>query len=190
VAVDLHSGAIVWEQRLPAPPSEILPLDDRLFVGSANNYFYCLSLLDGGERWTWRTGGDVVGTPVVDEARVYFMSRDSQLRAHDRGSGNQRWSQSVPGRIVGGPIRSEGFIVLASLTPRLHAYQRADGRPAGGSPEPTGDTLQSALIAPPSRVRANRRDAFLLLTRQGALDLFVYAEPDEDEDEDEDETVP
>ncbi|MBE3134585.1 MAG: PQQ-like beta-propeller repeat protein, partial [Acidobacteria bacterium] len=37
VAVNLLTGAPVWERRLGGPPAQILVLEDRLFVGSADN---------------------------------------------------------------------------------------------------------------------------------------------------------
>jgi outer membrane protein assembly factor BamB len=95
----------------------------------------------------------------VDEARVYFMSRDNLLRANDRRQGAQRWSQSAPGRVLGGPMRSEEFVILASLTPQLHAYRRTTGEVAGTSPSPVGNALQSALDTPGDRRTARvRRD--------------------------------
>lgn len=181
VALRLQTGDVVWTRSLPTdPPSDILPLDDRLFVGSDDNYLYCLDLRNGATRWTWRTGGDISGAPVVDESRVYFMSRDNVLRAHDRGNGAQRWRQAVPGRTIGGPVRSRDYVVLATLTPQLLAYRRRDGTLAGTSPTPTGDAVQAVLVGPPQMVTLDGADAFVLVTRQGTVELLAYADASED----------
>jgi outer membrane protein assembly factor BamB len=172
VAVDVRTGRALWTRTLPGPPSDILALDDRLFVGSADNYFYCIALKDGGIKWKWRTGSDIVAAPVVDESRVYFMSLDNVLRALDRASGSQRWQRAMASRTVGGPMHSGSVIVVATLSPQLQAYQRIDGKPAGASPTPEGDEQSSTLAAVPQVVSLEGHDAFVLLTSQGVIQLF------------------
>jgi outer membrane protein assembly factor BamB len=172
VAADLRTGEEHWTRKLAGAPAEILALDDRLFVGSEDNYFYCISLEDGGMRWRWRTGGDIVAAPVVDEARVYFTSLDNVLRALDRRNGSQRWLRPLTSRTSGGPVRSGSLIIVATLSPQLLAYQRIDGKPAGSSPDPEGDEISSTLAAPPHTVSIDGRDALVLLTRQGVIQVF------------------
>ena len=172
IAADLRTGEERWTRKLAGTPAEILALDDRLFVGSEDNYFYCISLKDGGIKWRWRTGGDIVTAPVVDEARVYFTSLDNVLRALDRHNGSQRWQRPLNSRTVGGPLRSGSLIVVATLSPQLLAFQRIDGKPAGSSPDPQGDEISNTLAAPPERVSLDGRDAFVLITRQGVIQFF------------------
>ena len=83
VALQVESGEPVWERRLGGAPNDMLALDDRLYVGSADNFFYCLDADDGEVAWRWRTGADVIGAPVADDRRVYFVSLDNVLRALD-----------------------------------------------------------------------------------------------------------
>lgn len=172
MAADVQTGQAQWTRKLAGMPAEILALDDRLFVGSDDNYFYCISAKDGGIKWRWRTGGDIVAPAVVDEARVYFMSLDNVLRALDLYNGSQRWQRPLANRTMGGPLRSGSLIVVAALAPQLQAYQRIDGKPAGTSPVPEGDELSSTLAAPPHRVSLDGHDAFVLLTRQGVMQFF------------------
>ena len=171
VAVDLNSGTEAWTRQLATPTSGILALDDRMFVGTEDNYFYCLALKDGSIKWRWRTGGDIVGGPIVDEARVFFLSLDNVLRALDRRSGSQQWLQAISSRTIGGPFRSGSLIIVATLSPQLQAFHSADGKPAGSSPAPQGDDLSTTLAAPPQQVSLDGHDAFVLLTRQGVLEL-------------------
>jgi fructose-1,6-bisphosphatase I len=37
----------------------VLALDARLYVGSTDNFLYCLNSRDGRIEWRWRTGADV-----------------------------------------------------------------------------------------------------------------------------------
>ncbi len=77
-----EDGAPLWEYRLGGAPSDILALDDRLYVGSRDNFFYCLSTKDGTPFWRWRTGGDVIGMPARRRALgVLRVARQRAARA-------------------------------------------------------------------------------------------------------------
>ena len=47
LALRADNGEIVWERRLPEAPNDILVSDSQLFVGSNDNYLYCLKASDG-----------------------------------------------------------------------------------------------------------------------------------------------
>ena len=131
VALRVDTGAPVWERRLGGPGNGILALDDRIYVGSQDNFFYCLLAADGAIDWRWRTGADVIGQPVVDKQLVYFASLDNVLRALHRTSGVQRWRTSLPIRPSGGPVKAGDVLLVWGLTPSMPAYNPADGKPAG-----------------------------------------------------------
>lgn len=134
VALRVEGGGPVWERRLGGAPNEMLALDDRLYVGSTDDFFYCLMTRDGRVDWRWRTGGDVIGAPVADARRVYFVALDNVVRALDRTSGAQRWLRALPLRPTWGPARVAGTLVVAGQAPALRAYNLADGVPAGEVP--------------------------------------------------------
>jgi outer membrane protein assembly factor BamB len=102
-----------------------------LYVGSKDNYFYCLSTKDGEQAWRVRTGGDVIGVPLVDEHSVYFVSLDNVVRALNRSNGNQRWRRVLPLRPTMGPIRAGETIIVTGLAETLPAFTAKDGTPAG-----------------------------------------------------------
>jgi outer membrane protein assembly factor BamB len=131
VALRVEDGAPVWERRLGGSPSEVLALDERLYVGATDNYLYCLRTATGRVDWRWRTGADVVGRPAVDERRVYFVSLDNVLRALDRNSGAQRWQQALPLRPIWGPTPVADTLIVSGLPATTPAYSMRDGSPAG-----------------------------------------------------------
>jgi outer membrane protein assembly factor BamB len=131
VALDVADGGQVWERRLGGAPNEILALQDRLYAGSKDNFLYCLMAKDGRIDWRWRTGGDVIGTPVADEHRVYFVSVDNTLRALDRVNGGQRWMRSLPLRPTWGPVKAGGTLVVAFQAPSVRVFNLNDGVAAG-----------------------------------------------------------
>ena len=131
LSLDLNSGEHLWEQKLGGSPARILALDD-LFVGSTNNFFYCLSQKDGSVKWRWRTGADIIGPAVVDEHRVYFLSLDNVLRALDRRSGVQRWTRPMDMRAAAGPRPAGDTLLVSGVSPEIRSYRMIDGgaRPA------------------------------------------------------------
>ena len=91
--------------RLGGAANDILALDDRLYVGSQDNFFYCVMAADGRVDWRWRTGGDIIGMPVADDRYVYFVALDNVLRAINLISGGQQWMRPLPFRPAGGRRR-------------------------------------------------------------------------------------
>ena len=124
--LELLTGAAIWERRLGGAPQEILVADD-LFVGASDNHFYRLSRRDGALRWRWRTGGDVVGLPAVDENNVYFSSLDNTLWALARSHGGQRWRELLPARPSAGPRLAEDLVMQGGLSQELDLRGPADG---------------------------------------------------------------
>jgi len=131
VALQIESGEIIWERRLGGAANDVLALDERVYAGSADNFFYCVMAKDGRVAWRWRTGGDTIGTPVSDGDRVYFVSLDNVLRALDLKSGVQQWMRPLPLRPAWGPVRAGATIAVAGLTPSVRAFDLKDGKPAG-----------------------------------------------------------
>lgn len=131
MALDATTGEQVWTRKLGGAPNDILALDDRLYVGSDDNFFYCLFAKDGSTNWRWRTGGDVIGVPLSDGDRVYFVSKDNVLRGLDRHSGAQRWKRALAGRPTRGVVRVADVVLASGIAPRIWGFAMKDGAPAG-----------------------------------------------------------
>jgi hypothetical protein len=102
-----------------------------VYVGSQDNYFYCLLAPDGAIDWRWRTGADVIGRPLLDEDLVYFVSLDNMVRALHRTRGSQRWRASLPVRPAGGPVKAAGTLIVPGIGRSMPAYNLTDGAAAG-----------------------------------------------------------
>jgi outer membrane protein assembly factor BamB len=149
VALRVDTGDVAWEHRLGGPATGLLALDDRLYAGSNDNFFYALNTADGKVAWRWRTGADVVGIPVVDERNVYFVSLDNVLRALSRKTGVQQWVRLLPLRPTRGPLKVERTLFVSGIPPTLRAYNMKDGTPAGEVPG-TGELAGSPYAKPGS----------------------------------------
>ena len=131
VALRVDNGEPLWERKLGGAVNDILALDDRLFAGSQDNFFYCVLAADGKVDWKWRTGGDVIGRPIADKRHVYFVALDNVLRAHSLITGGQQWMRPLPMRPAYGPVRAGSTIVVAGQEAPLRAFNIKDGLQAG-----------------------------------------------------------
>ena len=164
LSLDLNSGEHLWEQKLGGSPARILALDD-LFVGSTNNFFYCLSQKDGSVKWRWRTGADIIGPAVVDEHRVYFLSLDNVLRALDRRSGVQRWTRPMDMRAAAGPRPAGDTLLVSGVSPEIRSYRMIDGEPAGSYQAPAELSAPPHIVGHPSPEGPH----LVILTGEGQL---------------------
>jgi outer membrane protein assembly factor BamB len=142
-ARELKTGDPLWEGRIAGSPNEILATDDRLYVGSTDNFLYCLLTKDGRKDWRWRTGGDIAAKPVADNRAVYFVSFDNIIRALGLKSGGQYWMKPLPFRPTFGVRLSGSTIVVAGQSATVKTFNARDGAP--GIDIPAGDEV----VAPP-----------------------------------------
>jgi outer membrane protein assembly factor BamB len=165
VALTLPDGEPVWARQLGDTPGPALVLEERLFVGSKDKFFYCLSTKNGDRKWRWRTGGHILGAPVIDAERVYFTSLDNVLRALDRNNGSQKWKQGLPLRPSGGPLLVGRVLFVAGVSAEVRAYRVEDGRLAGQFEAPM------EVAAPPQLLPEEIPEltGVLLLTQTGEL---------------------
>ena len=131
VALDSRTGMRLWNRRLGKAGNEILAAGERLYLGSEDRYFYCLNTRTGVVEWRWPTGANVIGRPVVDDQRVYFVSLDNVLRSMNVSNGVQQWKSGLPVRPTTGPLKWSKTIVVTSTAPSLKAYNAEDGKSAG-----------------------------------------------------------
>ena len=164
VALRVESGEPLWERRLGGAPNDILALDDRIYAGSKDTFFYCVLAADGKIDWRWRTGGDIIGRPVADERLVYFVSLDNVLRAMNLVTGGLQWMRPLPMRPAFGPVRAGSTIVVAGQEAPLRAYNIKDGVAAG--------TLTGSGAAPDAKTVAAPHAMEHPLRRMPMLMLF------------------
>jgi outer membrane protein assembly factor BamB len=149
-ALRLDTGAEAWKFRLGAAPNEILALDTRIYVGSNDNYLYCLDTETGERLFRWPTGADVISQPVIIGRRVYFVSLDNFLYALDARSGSQAWAVRLAGRPIRGVIRAGEAILVTGLGTKVHGYGARDGKLLGELAVPHPIAAAPAFIADPT----------------------------------------
>ncbi len=86
-----------------------------------------------GVKWTFKTGGAVVSSPVLAGGVVYFGSDDGSLYAVDQASGAPKWKFSTSAKDVpGGAIRAtpavvDGAVYFGSYDGYFYAVDAATG---------------------------------------------------------------
>ncbi len=168
VALALESGEPRWERTLPGRPGELLVLDDRLFVGADDKYFYCLNTKHGKNRWRWRTGGKPVGAAAIDEKHVYYIGLDNILWALDRNGGTLKWKAQMPVRPSGGPIVLGTVVVVAAVQEEVYGYRIATGAPLGKASYSADLAAPPQVLAGPSPVLSG----IALMTREGDFQIL------------------
>jgi outer membrane protein assembly factor BamB len=165
IALEVTTGEIRWARRLGGVPASLLALDEQLFAGASDNYFYCLVAEDGRVDWRWRVGADPIGQPVVDAKNVYFVALDNVLRALSRGHGVQQWVRLLPLRPTRGPLMVASALLVTGIEPAIRAYAATDGKPAGESPT-LGEVVADPYLATGTSAGLPQ---LLILTRNIAL---------------------
>jgi outer membrane protein assembly factor BamB len=164
IAMALQTGDDMWTHKLKEPAAGILPVGDRVFVGSRDNHFYSLAAENADGDWRFPTGADVLGLPVLDTRRVYFIALDNILRGHNRNSGSMDWKRVLPVRPFTGPLLSGDTLIVSGIAAQLYGYSTRDGKNAG-SHEVKGAEGEEMLLAAPPHLTA--LDSLILVTKGG-----------------------
>jgi outer membrane protein assembly factor BamB len=163
----LATGDRTWERTLPGRATGVHALDDQVLVGSNEDAVYSFDTRGGRQRWRWRVGGDVSGSPNADDRHIYFATRDNVLRAVDRRSGNLRWTSDLPSRPIGGPLLTAGAVLVPSAG-GVAAFDAVTGKPVTVIPV-SGEIGAAPFARFETRPTAAR---LITLNREGQLQGF------------------
>jgi outer membrane protein assembly factor BamB len=167
LALSLQSGDEIWTYKMTESAAGILPVGDRVFIGGRDNQFHSLNAEDADRNWRpWRTGADLLGLPVLDEKRVYFIALDNVLRAHNRNNGSMIWKQVLPVRPFTGPLLSGETLIVSGVAAELYGYNTHDGKRAGPFALKGAENEEMLLAAPP---HLTTQDSLILVTKGGQV---------------------
>lgn len=167
VALALQSGDEIWTYKMTDSAAGILPVGDRVFIGGRDNQFHSLNAEDADRNWRpWRTGADLLGLPVLDEKRVYFIALDNILRAHNRNNGTMLWKQVLPVRPFTGPLLSGETLIVSGVAAALFGYSTHDGNLVGKFALLGAENEEMLLAAPP---HLTGQDLLILVTKGGQV---------------------
>lgn len=81
-----------------------------------------------GVKWTAKTGGPVVSSPVLAGGTLYIGSDDKSLRAIDPATGAEKWAFATGGFIRSTPAVVDGTVYFGSYDGFFYAVNAADGK--------------------------------------------------------------
>jgi outer membrane protein assembly factor BamB len=163
VALDLTTGGKKWERTFGGAPSEIAALAGRVYVASADKYFYCLDADDGTVEWRYRVGAGLIGRPVLDSERVYLVAMDNVIRAFDRVDGALKWQAGLPFRPSAAPVLFGTAVVAPGAASDLRTFDAVTGKSGRAITFP-------APLATPLSIQPSEKGP-LALTLTGAVDV-------------------
>ena len=168
VSLELLTGKPRWDRAIPGKPGDLLVLDDRLFVGAEDKWFYCLNTENGDQRWRKRVGGKSAGIPAVDEKRVYYVALDNILWVLDRNTGVMKWKQALTVRPSGGPLVMGGVVVVSGIAFEIYGYRVEEGEVAGNVILPADLAAPPQVLPGPTVVVAS----IAMFTREGEFQIL------------------
>lgn len=78
-------------------------------------------------RWSFATGGPIVGSPVIDMGVVYITSLSGKLFAIDAATGKEKWQFKSRLPIASTPAVARGKVYVVSSSSALAALDAANG---------------------------------------------------------------
>ncbi|MCZ7585650.1 MAG: PQQ-binding-like beta-propeller repeat protein [Deltaproteobacteria bacterium] len=94
---------------------------DTVILGDSDGMVYALDAASGFARWTFEASGEIMGTPLVDGGRLYFMTTFNRVYAVDLKSGEWLWThqRDIPPtftvRGVASPV-TDGRLIYACFS--------------------------------------------------------------------------
>jgi outer membrane protein assembly factor BamB len=143
------SGATLWEHAVEgAISAEPAVRGDRVYFGTTERMFYCLSAKSGKKLWSRRLqGAPLHPAIVIGKAVVVAASNSVVYRLSAKGGSVLSW-EAVPSRIVYEPAAAGTLVLVSSATPTLFALDPRTGKRAGQYEAP-GLLVCGAVWAPP-----------------------------------------
>ncbi len=94
-----------------------------VYFGCRDSFFYALDAMTGDKVWTFNNKTPwVIGTPVVQNGKVYFSTSDSALlRAHDAKTGAEAGAIDFRWPMFSSPAVSGNRLVIGSHSGKLYA---------------------------------------------------------------------
>ena len=129
-ALDLSTGLLKWEIKLPRGALDPTVVDGVVYFGSDDGYLRAANAFTGELVWTsTKLGNGVLSIPVVTQGRVFAGTDNGRLYALDASSGVILWSYSLGGLIFSSPSFSNGTLYIGSGTNKVYALDFLTGNP-------------------------------------------------------------
>ena len=129
-AVNVHSGAPVWQRSYPAAIDSSPAVDaGTVFFGTKGNTVKAVNELTGANVWSTATSSAVESSPAVSGGTVYVGTDDGTLYALNETTGVVEWSTKLSAAIHSSPAVDPGHstVVVGDRSGHVTALATATG---------------------------------------------------------------
>jgi outer membrane protein assembly factor BamB len=136
---ELWTNTTAAADKIVAPT---LQVENRVYVGTADNHVLALDATNGSEVWDFKTGHAIWGQPAYRDGVLYVASMDWSVYALDADSGTLIWSTRLDGALPSRVILGDSLLYVSSFDSNVHALDIATGEQRWAAP--AGDWVWGA----------------------------------------------
>jgi len=122
------TGSLIWRYETGGwVDSSPTIYNGRLYVGSDDNYIYCLSAESGELIWRYKTGDWVYSSPTIDNGRLYVGSHDGYIYCLSADSGELIWRYKTGDYVFSSPTIYNGRLYVGSRDNYIYCLSAESG---------------------------------------------------------------
>jgi len=115
--------------------------NNRIYVGSNDEYVYCLDAETGGYIWDYKTNGGVLSSPAIADNKVFVGSYDDNIYCLDATTGKLIWNHPTGGYVRSSPAVCKGKVFVGSYDGIIYCFGNNDDNQPPTKPEIDGPTF-------------------------------------------------
>lgn len=100
---------------------------DYVYIGSADNYVYCLNRKTGEKVWGYETGNGVLSSPLLSGDALYVGSADHKLYRLNAATGEKVWEFETGDNIQSSPAIADGLVYVGSFDDKVYCVNAETG---------------------------------------------------------------
>jgi outer membrane protein assembly factor BamB len=101
-------------------------LGEQVIVAAYDGVLRALAATDGSDRWSFQTGGEILGTPAATSEIIVCGSGDGHVYGVSP-AGERRWTYDAGHPVYGPPLLAGGVAYVGDNGGRMHALGVTDG---------------------------------------------------------------
>ncbi len=99
-----------------------------IVFGCDDGNVYAVDRATGKERWKYKTGGSIFGSPIIADSRVLVGSLDGTFYCLDFHTGKELWTHSLKSPMYGSPSANDSLVFVGTSDNHCYALRLADGK--------------------------------------------------------------
>jgi outer membrane protein assembly factor BamB len=129
-AVDCKSGREIWRTKASGIFMESSPVTDgkTVFIGNYDQCLYAVDPDNGAVLWKFRSGAEILGTPLATKNSVYVGSKDGSLYCINKANGKEQWRFKTGDWIAATPLIHGDKVYIGSFDSNFYCLDSGTGK--------------------------------------------------------------